>query len=124
MLPPISTTGLSSSEVTELAASVREQMLKTLIEISGGSGTPESKATLVEESLKQTEPELVREEVPPKAASEAHTDSSPEDAPLTAALAVDTSSVRARRNGSSSERGPETESDDGVLVDRPDTPSA
>lgn len=39
------------------------------------------------------------------------------------ALAVDTStSQQSKRNGS--DRGPETESDDGmVLVDRPDTPS-
>lgn len=124
MLPPVSTVGLSSSDVTELAASVREQMLKTLTEISGGSDVPESETTVAEESVSQIEPERVQEEAPPKPSSETHTDSGPEDAPLTAALAVDTSSIRARRNGSSSERGPETESDDGVLVDRPDTPSA
>ena len=102
-------------------------MLQTLIEISEGSAKPTSDNT----TQTKQEPEVVPE-VQPKAAAEPQADNNEDDvpltAPLTAALAVDTSSVRARRNGSgngsTSDRGPETESDDGVLVDRPETPSA
>lgn len=98
-------------------------MLQVLIEISEGSAKPATDNT----TRTKQEPEVVPE-VQPKAAPEPQAESNEDDAPLTAplaaALAVDTSSVRARRNGSSIERGPETESDDGVLVDRPDTPSA
>ena len=108
---------MTSADVTDFANSVREQMLKALVEISEGSVG----IAPTDPARPKEDPVLIKKEQP---TAEAVVESNPEDAPLTAALAVDTSSVRARRNGSSSERGPETESDDGILVDRPVTPSA
>lgn len=117
MLPPIPTTGLTASNVGDLAARVRAQMLEVLQELSGGVTESTAAVSEVTEAFK----EAPRPSTPEESTYEKESTPTPETAPL--ALAVDTTpSEGSRRSGS--DRGPETESDDGmVLVDRPETPS-
>ena len=121
VLPPVPTAGLTSSDVGDLAVRLRTQMVETLRELSGDSDVPAP-------SVEEPKVAAVREDIAPTTANVSapsperdETPQPPSPAPRT--LAVDTSIPQdSRRNGS--DKGPETESDDGmVLVDRPDTPS-
>ncbi|THH11739.1 hypothetical protein EW145_g486 [Phellinidium pouzarii] len=122
VLPPVSTIGLTASDVGELAARVREQMLEALYELSGTRPNvppPQSGESVVTEAPVSAQHVAVE-----KVQNVRQTESGHEDSSLsTAPLAVDTSALaHSRREGS--DKGPETEDDDGmVFVDRPETPS-
>lgn len=125
VLPPIPTIGLTKDDVTQLAVTVREQMLAALHEISGTQP--------VETKSPPSAPESTPDSVsnPPTADP---TSESPERIEIRelkkegtdiVPLSIDTESVvaAAAHKHEGSDKGPETEEDEGmVLVDRP--PSA
>ena len=118
MLPPVPTAGLTSADIPQLVETVRNQMLVALHEISGTQppfDISSSQTTITQDqpessSLTQappTEEQVVSTESAEPIQKEASGDVSPEES-------LYTSSVLG------SDRGAETEEDDGmVLVDRP-----
>ncbi|KAI5123380.1 hypothetical protein M0805_006088 [Coniferiporia weirii] len=126
ILPPVPTVGLTASDVGELAARVREQMLEALHEISGTLPDVPSSPN-VEESVVEPPVPLqqvtggIPDELPQTEENESNREDASPSVPVP--LEVDTRMpAHPRRDGS--DKGPETEEDEGmVLVDRPDTPS-
>lgn len=120
VLPPISTTDLTTDDVGALAARVREQMLAALHEISAPApGTPAPKVPAATESVPrptspQDEPKTVVDERVPPATLPRLTPS--RDASRESVMSSSASSSRRQE----SETGAETEEDEGmVLVGRP-----
>ena len=128
VLPPVPTTGLTTSDASELARKVREQMLSALYEISNyipETSTSISEAKLVERaSSSSTEkarlPVAESSPLPDTAPKEVKRES-PSSSTVVVPLAIDTSAgVFVRHDGS--DTGVSTEEDEGmVLVGRPDS---
>jgi len=117
VLPPIETTNLKDEDVRDLTNSVREQMLATLLALSGVE--PEQAAPTRKEEVQSTaeEKQPATGEAAPLPAAEQQRE--PEvDAPVPEDAGSDAGSNSVPMSGS--ERGAETEEDEGmVLVDRP-----
>ena len=124
VLPPISTAGLSSEDVTELSIRVREQMIATLREISSSpppssSGSPASQPK--PPIILATAPSPSDEKVEEITKLRSDTATEPDSRPSTAqSMAWEVPPSPARSRASMSENGADTEEDDGlVLVGRP-----
>lgn len=123
VLPPIPTTGLTASDVSDLSIRVREQMLEALRELSGLKPEEKPEETPLTKEDIATAPAEAPSAVgtsPDPPLGSGQSDSSNEERTEGAVpLSIDTSIVR--RDGS--DQGTETEEDEGmVLVGRPTGP--
>jgi len=123
VLPPISTTGLTASDIPELTARVRQQMLDTLREIS--VVPPGSKPLVTSEDKSQPPPSPIPDTTEHPLRTESRSsattfdsESSKDDDSLPATGASSASLVS---RSDISENGADTEEDEGmILVDRPE----
>lgn len=132
VLPPVSTTGLTSADVSELANRVRDQMLVSLREISSGTADSSKQAPSTNASDIQKTSEEVARDSTPKAAEEVTAQlpvqerRTQESGPEVDSIASLSQRLRSDSSVGSvpSENGAETEEDEGmVLVGRPSAQS-
>ncbi|KAG2073534.1 1-acylglycerol-3-phosphate O [Suillus decipiens] len=119
VLPPISTTGLSVSDVPELTTQVRDQMLATLREISVKVSSEEDVKPAEQPGAKADSPPVDEPDPIPATPAEVASDevpNAPSDEDGSETPSVDTSLSRSlRQEGSISEYGTETD-DEGMVV--------
>ncbi|KAG1752513.1 uncharacterized protein EDB91DRAFT_1103005 [Suillus paluster] len=122
VLPPISTAGLSVSDVPELTTLVRDQMLSTLRDISVKVASEEEMTTAEQPEMKTNLPPVEESDPKPATAVEVVSDDVP-DTPSESsseAPSVDAAMSRSslRQEGSVSEYGTETDDEGMVVVGR------
>ncbi|KAF8076792.1 hypothetical protein FPV67DRAFT_1665040 [Lyophyllum atratum] len=125
VLPPISTTGLTTTDIPELTTRVRDQMLKTLREISavppGHSQKPEEEVRNDHSETSSIIPSLPSPgDASPTIASQQATSSESLGTGTSSASLASSFSVSNLSKSEMSENGADTEEDEGmILVGRP-----